>query len=58
MFCETVVLGAITVFAFAVFAATTFVIVEFNVAICAFAASIADCIVAVFGSAIGVNAGP
>ena len=58
VFCETVAIGAITVFVFAVFVATTVVIAEFNVAICALAVSIADCIAAVEGSGVGVNDAP
>jgi hypothetical protein len=42
VFCETRAIGAITVFVFAVFVATIDVTAEFNVAICALAASIAD----------------
>ena len=41
VFCETVAIGAIDVFVFAVFVATTSVIAEFNAAICALAVSIA-----------------
>ena len=58
VFCETVAIGAITVFVFAVFVATIDVTAEFNVAICAFAVSIAANTVALSGSGVGVKAAP
>ena len=60
MFAETVAITGIAAAAvvFAVFVATIAVTAEFNVAICAFAVSIAANTVALSGSGVGVNSAP